>query len=208
MFEKFRRAAINLCRRHFAPYSLAGITLIWHPNTESDLAGYKVRLGERSQQYTQVIDVGKNTSYALDHLPRDKNYYIVVTAYDRNGNESSHSQEVTLAALPGGDPEGNAGNENTLARIYNFPNPFNPQREITTIRYYLAQSATATIRVFDVKGDPIKSIAENAPRLAGENLGDVWDGTDARGDKVSPGLYYIEIQAQGQKSILRAAVVP
>ena len=184
------------------------MTLVWQPNTENDLAGYKVYIGERSQQYTQVIDVGKNTSYALDHLPRDKTFYFVVTAYDFNGNESGQSQEAVLAAAPGEVPEVNTGNESTLATVYNFPNPFRPAREATAVRYYLAQSGAVTIRVFDLKGDLIKTLLDNVPRPAGENVRDVWDGADARGARVSPGLYYLEIQAQGQKAIVRAAVVP
>ena len=203
-YNKLWRVAASFCRRSLSPLSLAGITLVWQPNTESDLAGYKVYIGERSQQYTQVLDVGKNTAYALDHLPRDKDHYMVVTAYDLSGNESAHSQEVVLTAADGASP----GAENTLAQVYNFPNPFNPNREATTIRYYLAQPTTVTVRVFDLKGDPFKSIVENAPRPAGENLGEVWDGTDERGMKASPGLYYIEIRAQGQKAVIRAAVVP
>lgn len=189
------------------PMSLAGITLVWQPNTESDLAGYKVYFGERSRQYTQIIDVGTNTFYALDHLPRNKTYYFVVTAYDVNGNESSRSQEVILEADPnnGGDTR---GAESTLATVYNFPNPFIPGREATTLRYYLAQSAAVTIRVYDVSGALIKTLADNAPRPAGENATDFWDGTDARGARVSPGLYYVEIQAQGRKSVIRVAVMP
>ncbi len=201
--KKFGPVAVNFCRSRLSTLGLAGITLVWQPNTETDLAGYKVYIGERSQQYTQVIDVGKNTAYALDHLPRDKDFYFVVTAYDLQGNESSRSPEAMLAAVPGA-----AAGENTLATVYNFPNPFSPTRENTAIRYYLAQSAAVTIRIFDVKGDPLKTLLDNAPRLAGENVSDVWDGTDARGAKVSPGLYYIEIRAQGQKTIIRAAVVP
>jgi hypothetical protein len=184
------------------------MTLVWQPNTENDLAGYKVYIGEHSQQYTQIIDVGKDTSYALDHLPRNKTFYFVVTAYDFNGNESGQSQEAVLTATPEDVPAGNAGSESTLATVYNFPNPFRPTREATSIRYYLAQSGPVTIRAFDVKGDLIKTLLDNVPRPAGENVGDVWDGTDARGARVSPGLYYLEIQAQGQKAIIRAAVVP
>jgi hypothetical protein len=210
MIKHLGRTTAEFCRHRLSTWCLAGITLVWQPNTETDLAGYKVYFGERSQQYTQTIDVGKNTSYALDHLPRNKTYYFVVTAYDLSGNESSHSLEAVLSAAPAPAPDsgGTASGENSLATVYNFPNPFNPTRETTAIRYYLAQSAAVSIRVFDVKGDPIKTVLDNASRLAGENVSDVWDGTDARGAKVSPGLYYLEIQAQGQRAIIRAAVVP
>ncbi|MGH7491246.1 MAG: FlgD immunoglobulin-like domain containing protein [bacterium] len=208
LFKHLRQSTANYCRHRLSALGLAGMTLVWQPNTENDLAGYKVYIGERSQQYTQIIDVGKNTSYALDHLPRDKTFYFVVTAYDLNGNESGQSQEAVLSAVPEDLPGGNARIEKTLATVYNFPNPFQPTRETTAIRYYLAQSGAVTIRIFDVKGDRIKTLLDNVPRPAGENIGDVWDGTDARGARVSAGLYYLEIQAQGQKAIIRAAVVP
>ena len=188
------------------PHWLAAITLIWRPNVERDLSGYKVYLGDKPKQYTTVVNVGKRTRYSLDHLPRNKTHYIAVTAYDASGNESAHSLEVVLPANTGGGAV--PGNENTLERAYNFPNPFRAGSEATTIRYYLAEPARVSLKVYNVKGDLIKIVLDKAQRAAGENLNDTWDGADLNGVPVSPGLYYVEIQAQDRRTIVKVVVRP
>ncbi len=191
----------------FIPNFLAAANLMWSANAERDLAGYKIYIGDKSQQYSTVISVGKRTQYNLDHLPRNKTHYLAVTAYDISGNESPLSQEVILPATTGGG-ETPTGTESTLERTYNFPNPFRAGNEPTTIRYFLAEAARVSIRIYDVKGILIKTLLDKAQRNAGENLGDTWDGTDANGITVSPGLYFVEVQTQEHKAIIKLVVSP
>ena len=192
--------------RKLTPHFLAAVTLVWRPNVEGDLAGYKVYIGEKSKQYTTVINVGKRTRYSLDHLPRNKNHYIAVTAFDASGNESLLSAETVLPATSGGVTP--SGDEKTLERAYNFPNPFRAGGEATTIRYFLSEPARVSMRVYDVKGDLIKTLLDKTQRNAGENLGESWDGTDLNGTAVSPGLYYVEIQAQDKRTVVKLVVRP
>ena len=46
------------------PSALHAQTLMWDPNTESDLAGYIVHYGTQSGNYTTQVNVGKNTSFS------------------------------------------------------------------------------------------------------------------------------------------------
>lgn len=74
-----------------------GATLTWDPNTEADLAGYKVYHSETSQMYTlgtpeATIPVGTQT-YVVTKLAKGRHYFAV-TAYDTAGNESALSMEV------------------------------------------------------------------------------------------------------------------
>lgn len=191
--------------KHWPGFFVAAM-LIWQPNLEPDLAGYKVYIGEKSRQYTAVFNVGKRTRYSLAELSPDKTYYLAVTAYDASGNESALSQEVVLQASAGGgatspEPEG------TLARTYNFPNPFRAGQQ-TTLRYYLSEPGRVTIKIYDVKGDLIKLVLDQAQRAAGENLGEAWDGTDLNGAQVSPGLYFAEVQARDKKTVVKVVVQP
>jgi len=71
--------------------SAAVINLAW--NLSADASGYKVHYGKTSRAYTHSIDVGNTDSYPLD-LPMGK-WYIAVTAYDANNNESDFSDEVS-----------------------------------------------------------------------------------------------------------------
>ena len=56
------------------------------------MAGYRLYVGTASGVYSQNIDVGKATSYAIT-LPKGVTYFFAVTAYDNSGNESARSGE-------------------------------------------------------------------------------------------------------------------
>jgi hypothetical protein len=43
----------------------AQVTLAWDPNTDQDLAGYRVYYGLLSDQYSYSVDVGNQASYTL-----------------------------------------------------------------------------------------------------------------------------------------------
>lgn len=75
----------------------AQATLSWDPNSESDLAGYKVYYGNttsRSYDLTRTIDVGNVTSHTVTDLIEGETYFFAATAYDFSGNESDYSNEV------------------------------------------------------------------------------------------------------------------
>lgn len=79
------------------PYHCLGatFTLAWDPNSEPDLAGYKLYYGTSSGSYQQSINVGNLTQYSLSNLQDGVTYYFAVTAYDTEGNESGYSNEVS-----------------------------------------------------------------------------------------------------------------
>lgn len=71
------------------------IRLSWGANSETDLAGYRLRYGTVSGTYGSPISVGKVTSYDLAGLSSGTTYYFVVTAYDLSGNESGFSNQAS-----------------------------------------------------------------------------------------------------------------
>jgi hypothetical protein len=75
----------------------AHVTLGWDPNTEEDLAGYKVYYGVSSKDYDYTIDVGGQTEHTVTDLEEGVTYYFAATAYDLSGNESDYSNEVAYA---------------------------------------------------------------------------------------------------------------
>ena len=78
----------------------APVTLAWNPNTESDLAGYRIYWGDASRSYTAHVDVpaaaNEQKQATIDITPEDgRTVYFAATAYDEAGNESDYSNEVT-----------------------------------------------------------------------------------------------------------------
>lgn len=80
----------------------ADAVLTWDPNSESDLAGYKVYVGTASQGYNPPIDVGNVTTWTVTGLSVGTTYSFAVTAYNLSGSESDFSNEVskTFSSAP------------------------------------------------------------------------------------------------------------
>lgn len=96
----FLLIAVSILILFFYSYEVfsAPMTLAWDPNTEPDLAGYKVYFGTGSRAYGSPIDVGNVTTYTLVGLNQGHPYFISVTAYDRSNRESEYSNEVSGVA--------------------------------------------------------------------------------------------------------------
>ncbi len=85
----------------------------------------------------------------------------------------------------------------------NRPNPFNPR---TTIVFTLPATAAVDLRVFDLAGRVVRTIA------AGDVYGPgrhelVWDGTDAAGRDAASGVYLCRLVTDGKTRIRRMALV-
>ena len=76
--------------------TLPAATLTWTASTSSTVTGYRIYYGTTSGTYTNHIDVGNITQYAIQTLPAGT-YYFAVTAYDASGGESADSNEVSKA---------------------------------------------------------------------------------------------------------------
>jgi len=84
----------------------ATIQVNWNPNTEEDLAGYRLYVGTASGQYGEPVDVGNVTGHVMEITPQHgATYYFALTAYDTSGNESGYSAEATCFIPDGVKPE-------------------------------------------------------------------------------------------------------
>ena len=88
-----------------SPSIAAEVTFAWNPNSESDLDGYAVyqSIGSKGPPYELIDELyldelanPDNPEVTLTQLQEDVNYYLVVTAYDKAGNESQYSNEICL----------------------------------------------------------------------------------------------------------------
>jgi len=77
----------------------ASVQLQWDPNTETDLAGYRVYYAvDKSPLISSIpVDVHNQTAATISGLDPDKSYNFAVTAYNAPGQESSFSNIVTIA---------------------------------------------------------------------------------------------------------------
>ncbi len=76
----------------------AQVSLAWDPNTEPNLARYKLQYGTSSRNYNQIIDTGLNVTRTVTNLNDGLTYYFAVTAENTEGASSAYSNEVTFSA--------------------------------------------------------------------------------------------------------------
>jgi fibronectin type 3 domain-containing protein len=72
------------------------------PLGPTEIAGYRIYLGDAPDRYTRTIDVKDptQTRYLLRGLEAGKEYYVAITTIDSAGRESPKSEDVALAAAP------------------------------------------------------------------------------------------------------------
>ncbi len=95
---KFPAAAIALLMGLSANAHAANdgeVTLAWNPNTESNLAGYRLLYGTAPGNYPNTVDAGNATTATATGLNTGTVYYFAVVAYNSAGQTSAASSEVS-----------------------------------------------------------------------------------------------------------------
>ncbi|MFA5034618.1 MAG: FlgD immunoglobulin-like domain containing protein [Candidatus Margulisiibacteriota bacterium] len=120
-----------------------------------------------------------------------------VQALDQSNNVLSETTEENFEIDP----------PLTISGVTNYPNPFNPNREQTKIRYRLSADADEVrIRIYDITGSLVTELdgTTNGEGMSvWQKYNDVsWDGRNGRGDLVVNGIYPFEITARmGDKTV-------
>ncbi len=117
--------------------------------------------------------------------------------------ESPPSNEIS-ATVTGGTTDREATDElpQRLELIQNYPNPFNPT---TTIQYGLPAPTRVTVAVYNVLGERIATLVDQAQQPAGY-YSVVWNGRTVAGNTVASGLYMYQLQA-GEQNLSRTMLL-
>ena len=77
---------------------------------------------------------------------------------------------------------------NQFQLYQNFPNPFNPS---TTIKFNLPSESPINLKIFDIKGELIKTITAEVKTTGESEIS--WDGTNDKGIKQPSGVYVYQL---------------
>ncbi|MDO8734373.1 MAG: T9SS type A sorting domain-containing protein, partial [Elusimicrobiota bacterium] len=100
-----------------------------------------------------------------------------------------------------------------VSNIVNYPNPFNPDKETTTIKYVLTESDDVLIRIFNLIGDLIYQQKIDAGKVGaigqpeGYTNEFVWNGKNGNDIIAATGVYILEIKSGKEKEIRKIAVI-
>ena len=91
-----------------------------------------------------------------------------------------------------------------IGRLYNTPNPFNPDAGPTVILYALASDADTALLIFNISGELI--FKENyISGITGGRAGDnrlTWNGTSSFGELMPNGLYFCRVVDRSSGKVL------
>jgi len=85
----------------------------------------------------------------------------------------------------------------------NYPNPFN---QGTTIAYSLSDNAVFTIRIYDVRGRVVRTLARQVNASQGTDS-ITWYGMDDSGMAVSSGVYFCEMEIGGKTEKMKMVLM-
>ena len=108
------------------------------------------------------------------------------------GCSTKHFEIVADSVVAGaGRGDGSRWGDEEITALFgkSHPNPFVPG---TVIRYGLPRVSQAALRIYSVDGCLVRTLADG-PHPAGRH-GAGWDGLDGRGEPVSSGIYFCQIE--------------
>ena len=86
--------------------------------------------------------------------------------------------------------------QNTFS-LQNFPNPFNPQ---TNISYNIPEEGNVELSVYNIKGQKVKTLV-NETQIRGEHTV-VWNGTNKHNKRVASGVYFYKLEINDSKLLI------
>ncbi|MBI5574363.1 MAG: hypothetical protein HY919_07425 [Elusimicrobia bacterium] len=150
-------------------YDVNGDGLTSNPSDPHTLSSDKIQGG-----ITKLVVLGKKFGHFYAYRVRTQN----------RANSWSEWSDTSVFAPTSEVSDG-------LSQLSNFPNPFNPNSQTTTIAYVLKNSADVEIDIYDLIGDIVKRInipAGTPGAISGPN-GVSWDGKNGIGKTVDIGAY-------------------
>jgi hypothetical protein len=179
-------------------YSAGATRLAWNPNTESDLAGYRLYRGS-SAAFTpspvNLVTAQPDTGF-ID--PAGAPFIYKLTAVDVHGNESPVATLLPQGVLATDSPALPA-----LSLAGASPNPL---RGNGRVRFALAAAGPARLSVLDVSGREVAVLADGV-HAAGEHAV-AWEGADGSTARLAAGIYFLRLEAAGRVMLARVACVP
>ena len=181
-----------------------GITVFWQTESEVDCQGFHVWRSVETQDdfkklTTQLIPGHGNTSAANEYsyLDRDvekgKEYWYQVEEISIFGISAFHGpiRAEGVQVIP-----------TEFALSQNYPNPFNP---LTAIDYDLPRDSRLEIRIYNISGELVRGLINEKVQAGYYQL--VWDGTNDLGNRVTTGMYILQMIAEDFRAVRKMNLV-
>jgi len=148
-----------------------------------------------------------SATIGVEWMGRDPIYVASATSVDGETNPNFTTADIIERAAIGdvgiGDDETAGQIPHTFGLDQNFPNPFNPQTEIT-FTVDEESAGQVELSVYSMRGARVKTLVSS--RLAAGRYTKTWNGRNDRGEQLPSGVYIYRLTVDGQ-SIARKMVL-
>ncbi|MCF7794702.1 MAG: T9SS type A sorting domain-containing protein [Candidatus Cloacimonetes bacterium] len=143
--------------------------------------------------HSELTNIPDNI-YAYLQMPNE------LIELDSSANYFPANSLVSGSILISNEPILNADDEIIPEKFTanNFPNPFNPQ---TNISFNLPSADHVVLNIYNIKGQKVKQLISN--KLAAGKHSMVWNGRDDNNKQTASGVYFYRLSASKYKSITR-----
>jgi flagellar hook assembly protein FlgD len=170
------------------------VHLTWAaPSVTSGMTAYRLY---RNGAMIMMIMPATTTAYTDSPTSSGEHSYYVTSMFGMTESAASNTATITITAnqdgteLPG-----------MTALNGNYPNPFNPE---TNISFSLSKHQYAHLAVYNLAGQKIRDLSQgNMP--AGHHVVS-WNGTDDLGNKVASGIYLYKLETDN-KTLVRKMIM-
>ncbi len=168
-----------------------------------DLDNFNLYISEQSFEAFEIHQYSSGNMIDFT-LPTSESFFAVFS----NENKIVMTEEINaIVKLYHNFPSDIPDNEikklyPRLALYPNYPNPFNPETNIT---FYLSQAGNTELDIYDVKGRKVKTLI-NRFQSAGEHSM-IWNSRDDSGGSVSSGIYFFRLKSGNSVQIRKAILM-
>jgi hypothetical protein len=198
--EPGKPATVQVQIQNIGPLTADDVSIILHTNPA-------IRVVEEDSIYIGTLNPGaKSNIFSWTVALFSAGYSRGIWTLEiQSSNAKTYSSSGSFRIQQGGP---GTGGKLTNENIYNYPNPFNPAKEITTLRYSLEKTANVTIKIYDAGGNLVLSLLKDMQQLATDEQSVPWDGKNGKGDIVANGVYFYVIEtSEDERAVGKIAVL-
>lgn len=166
----------------------SAIRIVWTTSNEGNNLGFNVHRSNRQDDGYAILNEvlirpDPSGQYTLldSEVEAGVRYYYKLEDVSAGGLRTLHGPVLATIDLP---------TEFRMAQ--NYPNPFNPE---TTIRFQLPSSGQVRLTVFNILGKQVRDLIDRQMEPGFHSV--IWDARDDNGSRVTSGIYYYRISADG-----------
>jgi len=131
----------------------------------------------------------RNAEMTIMPISEETAYLVLGCFLDWDNPQTEKRFFITQGSMPIVSTEEGLAPQVPLTLRQNYPNPFNPE---TTISYYLPKASEVSVKVFNVKGQLVRTLYQDTQGKGSHSL--KWNGKDNSGRDAASGIYFYTLK--------------